>query len=553
MVTENAGHKGLRRRTSTALPSTLPTTGTPTLPATPDGHPVGPQVQGSDLGSSKRLARPGRPGRAGQYSERTTPFERFGPDEQGAVWSLTDLSSACPDAHLAAPERIDPYWGGLWLGGGSALWSSYALLRRQAAAGMVRLPAVLAGDSAAALATFGGISACNGVKRRDRIALLGALHGWRTMSAQQASAFVGTDLSSRRHPRRVVTDSVLAGLIDVGTSIADRSAGLFGPHTLLRPSKGDTFDRRVTPHLTWAEWLSVTAGQQWTAAGQFDRHNVLAAELGLRAGEYLDVATVLGERFSTTDLLTGTGVDQPEVTVDQRTADLTIVRHDGARVAIELTATVSKYFGLKVAKWARVLAERGTEDNGLSVIFLVAPPPDGSSVDISTVRSQVYQAVSAACRNHPGPLHDRVAARIGVATWREWFPRSHALSEHFLAMRADVALGQPGPGLWESMAFADPAERPLHAKNPGVLRAVSDNASMLGQTPYWMRTGVPPNFKDDLLAAAGWDQVPMPSPHRPGVVPRDPARDYGIAGVVKGSHRLQGLAADPLRSQAVKH
>ena len=88
-----------------------------------------------------------------------------------------------------------------------------------------------------------------------------------------------------------------------------RNTKLPQPRTAVyRPSNTTVFDKRVAPHLTFPEWVSVTGGQPWSSASQFDRHNLLAAELGLRLFEYADIGTVLGEKLSSIELLAGSGL-----------------------------------------------------------------------------------------------------------------------------------------------------------------------------------------------------------------------------------------------------
>ena len=63
---------------------------------------------------------------------------------------------------------------------------------------------------------------------------------------------------------------------------------------MYRPAHTKVFDTVLSPRLTFPEWVAVTGGQPWSSASQFDRHNLLAAELGLRLLEYADVGDRAG-------------------------------------------------------------------------------------------------------------------------------------------------------------------------------------------------------------------------------------------------------------------
>lgn len=486
-----------------------------------------------------------RPNRSGRGSastpsrwERTTPDEHFHPDTD---WRLADLASACPNPALDATARIDPYWHGSWTGSEST-WLTKGLALRKKDAGHLRLPPRLIVDRDAALDRL--------TRRRNlskEVTYLGSLHAWRTCSTEQLAALTGnTDLLV---PINAVTAAAFSSdLADVAPSASATTAvERFGRAMLLRPSVSSVFEQTVKPRLTWAEWLAVTGGQDWTSGTQFDRHNLLATELGLRLAEYTDVATVLGERFSTVDLLAGSGVGLPARSADRSSADLTAVRLDGMRIALEVTSTTGPRFDLKVERWVQLLAETPMDQSGLVVVFIVATAPDqAQSTRARQVRAATYHAVRRAVKNHPGVSFDRTAQRIGVATWREWFPAAHTVSEAFLSMRVDRPTGTgDGPGRWEPCDLMDLARNPFEAKHPAAMMAVVDNASGLGQTPYWLRARTnPPTFIGDMLADFGLTDIPRLVSMRPERLTGRP-HGHGI-GVVpnhwKVPPRLLGLA-----------
>ncbi len=466
--------------------------------------------------------------------ERVTPPERLVPPVD--AWRLAELRSACGDEALAAPARFDPYWGGMWSGGSSATWVSHGLARLQHASGLGAFPDEMVADRGEALDRFMHQASKSTYTLNDRLSFLGVVHGWRTCNAQQVAAMIG-NASLAKPTSKVATAAFASGLVDLAAPSLLRRGPVFGPESLYRPGRVEAFES-LNERLTWAEWLSVTGGQAWTSGGQFDRHNLLATELGLRLAEYTEVGTVLGERFSTVDLLTGSGVGRAEVRGDRRTADMVVVRGDGMRVAVEVTATVSPYFDSKVERWARLLAESPFPATGLTVVFLVAQPVD--DVDATRLRSKTYQAVMRAVRKHPGVSVDPTALRIGVATWREWFPSAHTASEAFLTLRAH----RPVDG-WSDADFLDPGSVPFAAADPALMRAVFDNASMLGQTPYWLREpSRAPSLAPELLAANGLAAVPAfhagPDPATGPVV--DTTASRGVTPAPRLPKRLLGLS-----------
>ncbi|WP_248581578.1 hypothetical protein [Nocardioides sp. InS609-2] len=471
-------------------------------------------------------------------SGRHTPPERFDPDNS---WHFSDLASACTVEGADAASRHDPWWDDLWGAGGGASWTSATTAARHMAAGVGELPTQLAMPEAEAIESF-----CSPSSKRaawgSRLALAGSLFSWRTMSAQQAAALTGdAGLTSPLHP--AVSAGFASHLLDLGVFVSglNRASFLTG-ETLLRPSRSTVYDEEIAPRLTMPERVAVTGGLDWVHTAQWDQHNVLATELGLRAAEYAEVGTVLGERFCTVDLLAGSGLGRTPIVGDQRSADLCIVRPDGMRVAIEITRTISKTFTNKVRKWAQLLAERPMAISGLTVVFVVMTP---------TARAATYQAIAAACKEFPGAKADRVAARMGVASWREWFPSRHRICDAFFTLRADRPIGR-GAELWQPADFLDSGSSnlavPFTARDRAAMTAVISNAALLGQTPYWLRqrgqeSGDVPAMWPLLLRDAGVTSVPVPTPARPNRTKgRALGEAVGAAGPTGVPVRLRGLA-----------
>jgi hypothetical protein len=264
----------------------------------------------------------------------------------------------------------------------------------------------------------------------------------------------------------------------------------------------------------------VTGAQSWRAPTSYDRHNVLATELALRWAEYADIGTVLGERFSTHDLLAGTGLGRDEIP-SEASADFTVVRPDGMRIAVELTAHATRGLSGKIRRWVRLLHERPFETSGLCVVFVAAPHPQLLADSKGRrARTAIYKQINAARKEFPGRQGDRVAERIGVASWREWFPAPGHVTEAFLAMQVDRPTGRD-ENVWEPCDMLDPAGRPFQPAEDFDATAVFDNSALLGQTPCWLREKyTPPQLWEMMLEKAGVAHLhtaATPLPHMLGL------------------------------------
>lgn len=406
---------------------------------------------------------------------------------------FSELQNRNPIDSLRTHNRFDPYWDGLWAQGTSAVWMDHARATRQVAAGLGRLPAQMTADPETALD-----NRLTDREREGTLDVLGVMDTWRTATAQQLAAITG-DRRIATGSSRIMREMFACGLTDVGNLSNGLLASASASSTrLYRPSRTRVFDEKVRDAITYPEWVSVTGGTDFESGRQFDRHNLLATEVGLRFAEYTDAATLLGEKLSSFELLGHTGIGFP--TPDrfyQRSGDIVIVREDGARIVIELTASRSSDFGEKVRRWARLLSDRRMAKSGLAVVFLSASHPDGSPNHRWNVRNGIYREVAAAVREFPGVSFDRVASRIGVADWREWFPEPGAVSSSFLTMDVDRASGEPASP-WERASFLDIFDLEFNPDEPERFTSVIDNASMLRGTPRWMREGC---TTPDLTAA----------------------------------------------------
>lgn len=447
---------------------------------------------------------------------------------------LSNLTSKC-SYELSAPNRVDPYWGGMWELGSEALWTSAKVAQRQHMSGIGRLPARYRISEERALQN---VLAPRGW--RSRLDLLAVVDSWRTVSGEQASAFTGQ--KTLANPENNAIPSLFAAsMIDVGAYTNGLFTTTQGKGFVYRPSAGKAVRDDLLPNLTYPEHVSVTGGYEWSTGGQYTRHNLLSAELGLRAAEYLPIGTVLGEKMSTYDLLAGSGIGRQELkTGAAKRADLCIVRDDGLRIAVEITATMSDHFDAKVKSWAKLLASTPMKDSGLVVLFIAAEPPakikEGTDATPSSVRGRIYSAIKRAVREYPGTSYDQVAARMGVATWREYFPGNHMVSDRFMNLTADFDLGGYEEK-WKTVNMLDLFDLPFTPADSFDAEEIISNATMLASVPYWLRTGssaqkAAHKLSQRMLSLAEVSAIPVPPPARPN------------RGSVRGLGEGIGAAAD---------
>lgn len=443
------------------------------------------------------------------------------------------MPSANPVEDLAMHNRRDPYWDRLWAPGSQANWVTGPMARHHKKEGLSPVNAKLLLDEDDALRI---IASNRG--RTERLAAWGVLDSWRTASAEQVAAFTGCRYFLDPNYSSMAASFTL-DLIDIGVYANKlRPNPGMDSSVVFRTANSEAFTKTIEPTLTGPEWLSVTAGQSWSTGGQYDRHNVLSTELGLRVAEYLEVGAVMGEKLSSIDLLAGSGLGKKLARADGRRADGTIVRHDGMRIAFELTATASPAFENKVRRWAQVIAERPLETSGLTVVFIAAPHPDRSRSTSTDPRHEIYRILSKVLREFPGRGQDSPAARIGIAHWEEWFPDRHLMSEAFFNLEADFAINDAtGPDRWARRGMlTDYDFTPWQTFDA---TAVLENSKLLAATPHWMRKGDHTALIGSPMERAN-AEVPHPAPAKPHLTKGRPlGAAIGNGGDAKLPRRLR--------------
>ncbi|TFD75412.1 hypothetical protein E3T54_11815 [Cryobacterium sp. Sr8] len=362
------------------------------------------------------------------------------------------------------------------------------------------------------------------------------IDSWRTVTGEQLAAITG-DTASAGARSRTMAELWAAGIADQGSLTGGMSATGSDRRTLLyRPSRTKNFDRDVSSRITYPEWISVTAGLPWASGGQYDRHNILAAELALRIAEYCEAGAVVGEKLSTWDLLAYRGAGQAAPPAGmQRAADATLIRTDGARIAVELTASMTGALEKKVRAWAELLNRTRTADTALAaVVFVVATPP-GKKLNRGEAVARVRTVVQKAARDYSGIIGDRTQSRMFVVSWEDWFPSAHHASPEFFTLEAWRPSGAPfsPTTLWEKASLLDVFDTPFEPLYPEDALAVLDNLTGVRSVPRWLRTGNPPQLWPMAIKALGFTTIPIPAPE-------DPERERVLLGAARGATSTAG-------------
>lgn len=413
---------------------------------------------------------------------------------------LASLPSRCALGGLAAPARLDPYWDApVWDTCTHAVWLSRSRAERMTSAGVVRPQRGdldLSVEEAMAALAFGP-------GRARVLALLAAVAMFRTLTVQQLAAITG-------HPGQAAVDSRdrrlawTAGLVQRRTFMSGMpGARLPG---LVRLSN-ETDLSLLGSMLAYRDLVGVTAGQPWWWGSQFDRHNVIGAELLVRVAEYTPIPLVLGEqvcRFAA--MVPGS------VSGSVRCADGAMVRADGMRVAVEVTTSVTSNVRDKAERWARLLEHPGAAN--LSVLWLDVSHPDRPAPG-RVGRPKLVELVGDAATTVSARLA-RVPERMLVVRYDDWFPARHTASGDFLQLRVWRPTG-PAGRRWEQMSCLDP-DGLAPARQVPESTSVLGNCAALYGIPHWQRADLAashrrsPGLLDRLVLASGGFAR---EPHRP--------------------------------------
>lgn len=380
------------------------------------------------------------------------------------------------------------------------------------------------------------------LERRDRdqvLNLLGVLWTYGTLTNNQAAAF--TSHPPFADPRsHSIARLFNLGLIRIGPPFLNQSLAMAGTRTVIYQAGEPAAFRELFPDLTYAEWLAITAAQTAPLATRHPRHDTLAAELALRLAELVErdqtaaptrptgttrptrpvvpvvpvddlrVGTVLGPLLSQFHQLLPSTYRTDGWTTGG--PDLTLVRSDGLRVAIEVTATIGQHFHRKVRRWNDFLT---LTRSGLVVVFLTAPTltdrgrrgQNWPGRDIAAAITTTYRTgvdtysrftdlrTEAGSQGREAPKYEQTS-RMLLADWTDWFPTARAANQDFPHLPvidpttgATVELlGTRAAQPLDTAARLDGYPTAEHARHQR--QAVILNSSILGQTPARLRTHI---------------------------------------------------------------
>jgi hypothetical protein len=368
-------------------------------------------------------------------------------------------------------------------------------------------------------------------RAREALNLLGTLISYGAVTNNQAATI--TNAPAWADPRSdVVAELFASRLISISSPYRGHSLGVSGDGSVAYQLGDPRVLRSLLDRLSYPEWLAATGGRDLHRTPVHLRHDILGTELALRAAASLRVGTVLGPRFSTFPDLTA-GCRYPSTS--HAGADLTIVRADGLRIAVEITASITQGFADKVHRWVRILNESPLESSGLVVVFLVAPPLSKGG---HQVRRTTYDTIRRALELNAISSRYPITPRIAVASWREWFPEPTVASDRF----ARLAVDRPtGPGItWEECHLWEPNDFTLTTREPERLRSVVVNSALLSQTPWWIREQHrPAGLAADLLAEEV-GHVDDVGPQRARSATRRTGAAQGVAAETTTPSRLVG-------------
>lgn len=383
-------------------------------------------------------------------------------------------------------ERHDLWWSDelfgngnpTWRTPGKSLWTTTTTLTGEVARRRVFVP------------EFSGKASTRSPHVRN---VISTLIMWHHATSRQLATICG------HHPAnfsaRILKPLFDAGVIERGR-FATSSASTNLRHDYCYQLRiGDPLWRWLD-HFDDETWTKITYGEVPTEPPSYVRHNLLAFEVGLRAMESLpNLTAVYGEQV--TSMRKVLGAD------NRQRGDIGIVRGDGLRIIVELVhEQYREGFSKKVASWGRELTKRGTvNDHGTVVVFLLAPRLFSDS--IGEARRRFREALSPAGLTDPvsGVAADpntvaNARLHVFMATWPDWFPGPHTLSDEFLRLTSWRLTATDG---WQSVDVMNPDDKkgyPFKPKDPLAWFMPAEAFAGLYGQPSWLR-GAKDCVKDD--------------------------------------------------------
>ncbi len=314
---------------------------------------------------------------------------------------------------MGPEQRSDFFYEGLWRSHSTTSWLNAPAMEQAIKHGVAKMPANMTPTP-----HVQALSNVRSLHRRASIVACALM--WGSLTVEQVCAITSLDEKTVLRDTRAL---YRCGVLDVGNP-APVGPWSWSRRTLICPGLKNSAMKHVG-QVSWPVYLSMTADRPWAKPSATARHNVLTTELALRCATWLNMRAV-GENLSTVEDFIG------RPTTQTKRADATLIRSDGGRIAIEMTASFSKSTTpYKLSSWAQILANNPQEK--FMVLFVCAPPIDSNK---TSMESQVRFAMRKACATYPGPLSNPTKNRMAVVSWEDWFDAHKEVSDDFFSLPA---------------------------------------------------------------------------------------------------------------------
>ena len=368
----------------------------------------------------------------------------------GSTLPLRPLARASTGAHLNLWERDDPFYAPGIFEGSGPWWPRWKIERRPPGdpVGTMQVPDF--STDTTLMRRMAGLLAAQRV--------VAALAGWHQLSSKQLSAIVGYPFTKLS---KVLKPLFELGIVERGHYPKEQ---VFLHTNYLHRLRIDKPLRTFLGLLDDETRYSVTIGIPPVPAGAAVRHDLLAAELAIRALELIPgVVAVFPESVSSPSLLLR-HLGRKETW----RGDLTLLRADGLRIVIEITrARHPGDIEFKMRRWGRLLMNHHWNETGLFVVFANAAVPNSGGLTAienehraqARLLRRIYTSAlsqqrlsSDGCRAMWRHL-ELARAQIHLASWMDWFPAPGLVSGSFPSL---PTVFKAGDGPWWRRGLSDP-------------------------------------------------------------------------------------------------
>ena len=306
-------------------------------------------------------------------------------------------------------------------------------------------------------------------------AVVAALGAWRHLTTQQLAVIAAA------HPNTVT--AALRDLAAVGvTQLAVRPQ--HAPDVWrLAPDRAavNRYLDRLDPNT--ARTVTV-GGDPGLGRRGAHRHDLVAAEIGLRLVELRGDLTVFGETHATAAALLG----DPDAH-RAWAADLCVVRGDGLRVAVEIVGqSTTAQLADKITRWGRALAGWSHHRTGLVVVFVNAAAGHHNDLTsrLKTAHRQALTPNTLARHGAAATVEqvNNARSQILIADLCDWWPAARVCSPGFVG---GDAFYTPDGEEWLPVKALTNSSRgiPFDPPDPAVFAYPAEAAARLAATPRW--------------------------------------------------------------------